>query len=793
MKISYNWLKEFVDIEMPAEELAEALSLVGFEVEDVQKHGLDIPGVVIGKVVEKEKHPNADRLSHCKVDVGGENLLSIVCGAPNVAAGQTVAVATVNTELPNGLKIKKAKIRGVVSEGMICSAEELGLESKSDGIWVLPDTLKVGAPLAEALAYETDYILDISITPNRPDAMSHIGIAREVAAITGAPLKLPEAKFDEIAQQTGDLVSVEITCPQSCPRYAARVIQNIVIQPSPEWMQRRLTAVGMRPINNIVDITNYVMLETGQPLHAFDFDLIAGRKIIVRESVAGEKFVTLDEKERTLESGTVLICDGEKPVALGGIMGGLNSEVTEQTQTVLLESAYFMPESIQRSLRYLGINSEAAQRFERGVDPNGTLLAMNRAVALLQQYARGNVTKGVVDVYPQPIAPKRVQLDEEKINRLLGTSITKEQMAEFLRKIGMEISGDTVVVPTFRPDVERMADLAEEVARLYGYDNIEEATKTPVAFSRLSNPFDDFVDALKHTLTGIGLQEVLTNSLINSAEHHELTGEPVYPILNPLNSDLDGLRNTLVPSLLKVIQYNFYRQRKDMAIFEINRVFKHPGTTAERAQEYTHLVVALCGQREGDHWLSSGQNFDFFDIKGVVEYLAEKNSLDKFSFIKYDNFCISDQSVKIVWGDREIGLLGKLSEKLQKKYDIDLPVYIAQLDVQQLFEISRDKTIQFKELPKYPFVERDFAVVVANDVQADAILQTIRHTAGPLLVNAYVFDVYTGKQVEQGAKSLAFRMIFQSPERTLTEEEVNLIFEKVIKNVVNSHEAKLRT
>jgi phenylalanyl-tRNA synthetase beta chain len=793
MKISYNWLKEFVETEMPAEELAEALSLVGFEVEDVQKLSLDIPGIVVGKVVEKEKHPNADRLSHCKVDVGGEQLLSIVCGAPNVAAGQTVAVATVNTELPNGLKIKKAKIRGVVSEGMICSEEELGLASKSDGIWVLVDTLKVGMPLHEALAFETDYILDISITPNRPDAMSHIGIAREVAAITGLPLKLPEPKFDETEVKTSDLVAVEIACPDSCPRYATRVIKNIRIQPSPEWMQRRLIAVGMRPINNIVDITNYVMLETGQPLHAFDYDLIADRKIVVRKSAAGEKFVTLDEKERTLESGTVLICDGEKPVALGGIMGGLNSEVTEQTKNVLLESAYFMPESIQRSLRYLGINSEAAQRFERGVDPNGTLLAMNRAVEMLKQYAQGKVTKGVVDVYPQPIAPKRIELNDQKINRLLGTTISKKQMAEFLNKIGIEVVDGIAVVPTFRPDVERIADLAEEVARLYGYDNIEEAAKTPVAYSRLSNPFDDYVDALKTTLTGIGLQEVLTNSLINSKEYQELSGEPVYPILNPLNSDLDGLRNTLVPSLLKVIQYNFYRQRKDLAIFEINRVFKHPGTTTDRALEFTHLVVALCGQREGDHWLSSGQNMDFFDIKGVVEYLAEKNSLDNFSFIKYDNFCVNNQSLKIVWGDREIGFLGKLSDKIQKKYDIDLPVYVAQLDVQQLFEISRNKTIEFKELPKYPFVERDFAVIVANDAKAEDLLQTIRNTAGSLLVNAYVFDVYTGKQVAQGAKSLAFRMIFQSPERTLTEEEVNLIFEKVIKNVVNSHGAKLRT
>lgn len=792
MKISYNWLKEFVDVEMDAETLAERLSLVGFEVDEVKTQSLDISGVVIGKVLSREKHPNADKLSLCSVDVADGESLSIICGAPNVAAGQTVIVAKIGATLPIGLTIRKAKIRDVASHGMICSQEELGLAEKSDGIWVQNDNLEAGTPLAKALNYETDYILDIGVTPNRPDGLNHIGIAREVAAICGKKLHIPTPKFHESTEKTAENISVRIDCPETCPRYAARLIRNVTLGPSPEWMQRRLEAVGMRPINNVVDITNYVMLETGQPLHAFDYDLVAGGQIIVRESQTGEKFVTLDDKSHNMQAGTVLICDAEKPVALGGIMGGLNSEVNAQTSNILLEAAYFHPENIQRSLRYLGMNSEASMRFERGVDPNGTLHALSRATELLIAYAGGKAATGAVDEYPNPVPPATIELDVHKINRLLGTSLDADLMTQLLEKIEITKNGNQVIAPTFRPDLERVADIAEEVARLYGYENIEEVASTPVAYRRLSNPFDDFVDFVKDMLTGTGLQEVVTNSLINSEEYSKLTGDPIYTVLNPLNADLDGLRNNLIPGLLNVVRYNLYRQRRDMAIFEISRVFHHPGSLEERAREEVHLAIILSGKREGDNWLASSDEYNFYDIKGFVEFLGDKISLDNFAFIPYDNPLVETQSVKITLGNREVGFLGKLGKSIQKYYDIESPVFVAQLNLESLFE-SYGKTFQYQDLPRYPFVERDLALILANDIQTGDVLQTIQKSGGKLLIDTSVFDVYAGKQIESGLKSVAFRLIFQSNEKTLTEQEVNTAFDKILNAVTKSHDAKLRT
>ena len=792
MKISYNWLKDFVDFDISPDDLAESLSMAGFEVDSVDKKGVNIENVVVGKVLKKEKHPNADKLSVCTVDVQNSEPLTIICGAPNVDAGQHVPVAKVGAVLPNGMKIRKAKIRGVVSYGMICSKAEMGLTEKSDGIWVLPDGLEIGISLGNALNFETDYVLDIGITPNRPDGMNHIGIAREVAAIAGATLNVPTPNFSESAENIDDFVTVEIDCPESCPRYSARLIRNINIGPSPDWMVRRLEAVGMRSINNVVDITNYVMLETGQPLHAFDFKFVSGGKIVVRESREGETFVTLDEKSHKLQQGTVLICDAEKPVALGGIMGGLNSEVNDRTTDVLLEAAYFQPENIQRSLRYLGMSSEASMRFERGVDPNGVLHAQARAVELLVKFANGAVAKETVDVYPQKIHPVKIDLKIAQINRLIGTNLTGDEMRALLEKIEIAADGEKVVAPTFRPDLTRVADIAEEVARLYGYDNIPLCATTPISYETHDNPFDDFVESLKTIMTGIGCQEVVTNSLINSQAFQEMTGDPVYTMLNPLNADLDGLRNDLIPNLLGVLQWNIYRQRKDLSIFELSRVYQHPGSLSERPREEMHLTIALTGIRGGDGWLSGRGFFDFYDAKGVVEYLADKISLDKLAFIPYDNFAVENEAVKVLMGDVEIGYIGQLRNSLRKHFDIDNPVFVAQINVDQLFE-HRKTDKQYNEIPRFPWVERDLAVVVDRDISTETIIETIRKVGGKLLKDAYVFDLYTGKQIEASKKSVAFRLIFQSDETTLTDEEVAKWFERIMAAVQKTHHAKLRS
>lgn len=792
MKISYRWLKEFVEFDFDASTLAEKLTLVGFEVEAILEKRLDYPGVVVGKVLKTEKHPNADKLTVCTVTVGEAEPLSIICGAPNVAEGQVVPVARIGARLPIGLTIEKARIRGVSSEGMICSRQELGLEEASEGIWVLPQGLNIGEALATALRFETDYVIDLSVTPNRPDALSHIGIAREVAAIAGKRLKLPEPRFPETSQPTAGSVAVEILCPESCPRYAARLIRNLKIGPSPDWMVRRLEAVGMRSINNIVDITNYVMMETGHPLHAFDYDLLEGGKIMVRESEDGELFITLDEKKRELRRGTVLICDAARPVAIGGIMGGLNSEVHEKTRNVLLESAYFHPESIRKSVRYLGINSEASQRFERGADPNGVIYAQSRAAQLMAELAGGEVCRGVVDIYPRPIHPVEIELKSDQINKLLGTALSSEEMSRLLAGIDLTVQNGKVVVPTFRPDLQRTADLAEEVARCYGYDKIPVSEKTAIPYQTGFNPFDDYLDELKNILTGMGLQEVVTNSMIPCREWEKLTGQPIYPILNPINPEMGGMRNSLVPSLLGVLQWNLNRQIGDLAIFEINKIFQHPGAITRQPREEYHLAVALVGLREGSAWYSNRQLFDFYDIKGFIQGFADKISLDNLGFIAYDNFAVESPAVKILAGQEEIGYLGKVHREWQKYFDIETPVYVAELKLEKVYQLTREEK-KYREVPKFPAVERDLAVVIDRARAAEDLINVIEKEGGKYLSKAFVFDVYSGKQIDAGKKSLAFRLTFQAHEKTLTENEVNEAIDNILRALEKTFGARLRS
>ncbi len=790
MKISYNWIKELVDFDISPDDLAEELSLVGFEVDGVDKKGLDFPNVVVGKVLKKEKHPNADKLSLCTVTTGGSENLSIICGAPNVAEGQIVPVAMVGAELPGGFKIRKAKIRGVESFGMICSEQELGISEKSDGIWVLPDDLNIGEPLSKT--FETDYVLDVGITPNRPDAMSHIGIAREVAAIAGTTLKKPQTNLSETSEKIADSVGVEIQCPQSCPRYSARLIRNVKIAPSPNWMVRRLEDLGMRSINNLIDITNYVLLETGQPLHAFDYDFVAGGKIIVRESIEGEKFVTLDEKEHELQTGTVLICDAEKPVALGGIMGGLNSEVRDDTKHILLESAYFQPESIQKSLRHLGMHTEASSRFERGTDPNGVLYASARAAQLFSELAGGEIAEGVVDQYPETIHPVKISLKPEKINRLLGTNLSADKMTELLAKVDLPVQDNTVIVPTFRPDMKRTADVAEEVGRVYGYNNIPMPQASPLPYENPHNEFDDYIESVRDVLVGIGVQEVVTGSLVNSKLCEEFTGQQLYPILNPLNADMDGMRNSLVPNLLNVLKWNINRQWKDLAIFELNRVYFHPGDINKRPNEEFHLAIALTGKRDGDSWLATREAYNFYDVKGLVEYFAGKISLDNLVFIPYDNFAVESQSMKILCGNMEIGYLGKINRNLQKYYDLETPVFVANINIKSVYELTQ-KAYQIHELPRFPYVERDLAFILNKSIAAQELVNTIQKFGGKYLQNAYVFDTYSGKQIEAGKKSIAFRLIFQSPEKTLVEDEINQSIDQILASIEKQYDAQLRS
>ena len=794
MKLLYSWLKDYVDISANPQELAEILSMLGFEVEDVSILSLDYPGLVVGKVLGKEKHPNADKLSLCKVDIGdAANPLQIVCGATNVAAGQFVPVATVGTVLPLDFKIRKSKIRGEVSHGMICSQNELGIGSDADGIWVLPGNLTPGEKLSKALNFQSDAILDVFITPNRPDVMSVIGLAREIAAYENKSMHLPKPAISEQGGKTGAAIKVTIDCPDECPRYSARLIRNIKITESPGWLKERLEACGVRPINNVVDVTNYVLLETGHPLHAFDYDLLAGREIRVRLSVTGEKFTTLDQKERDLQAGTVLICDAEKTVALGGIMGGLNSEVSDKTTNVLLESAYFAPNSIRQGNKSLGIQSEAAQRFSRGADPNGAIYAQNRAAALMAELCGGEIAPGIVDVYPKEIKPGRLTLDVTRVNRLLGTSLTAEAMEDLLGKIGIYEEDSKLSLPTFRPDLVGTADIAEEVGRLFGYNNIPDATISELPYSVHAHSMADFVQELHQHLTGMGLQEVKTNSMVNGKAWHRMTGERLFPILNPISLDMDAMRNSLIPSLLGVLLWNRNRQEPDLAIYEIGRTFHDSAGLKKLPKETRRLAIALCGERHGTSWHSGSQPVDYYDIKGVIEQLSAKILLDNLSFIPYDNFAVGEgQSVQILSGERLIGFLGKVDHQLAKRSDLDFPSFVAELDLEMMFR-ARNQNPTIDDIPRFPSVERDLALIVDRDVVAADIESVMSAHGGQYLVKSIVFDVYQGKQVAEGKQSIAFRLLFQSLERTLTESEVAQAIDKVLAALKKEFGAELRS
>lgn len=791
MRVSYNWLKEYVDIDLSAKALAEKLTMAGFEVEEIHETIATFEGIVIAKVEERVKHPDADKLSVCKVNDGSQ-VHQVICGAPNVAAGQTVAFATVGAVLPSGLKIKKAKIRGIESFGMICSEQELGISEESDGIWELPSDWTRGKDLNEQLKKDQDYILDIFITPNRPDAMSMIGMAREVAALTGKPLRLPQFELVEADESIEGQAAVEIQNPQGCPRYTARLITDLKIGPSPEWMARRLHAAGVRPINNLVDVTNYVLMEYGQPLHAFDFENITGNKIIVKDSLPGEKFTTLDDKERTLPDNTVMICDAERPVAIGGIMGGQNSEVSETTTTVLLESAYFTPERISKSAKRLGLISEASSRFERGVDPNGAIVAADRAAYLYAEIAGGKVLKGIIDVYPEEIRERQFETRVSRVNLLLGTDLSEKEIIAILNSLQIKYDGKKVTVPTFRPDLEREVDIIEEVAQMISFENIPIRKYTNLPYEFEVNRGEYFRHWLKETLCELGLTEVQTNSMLAAREVENAGAESIVKIMNPISDDLNVLRASLIPGLLKVAAHNINRKSSDFAIFEIGRIFCGEDVEDKSHQAYK-IGGLMTGQRSVPSWDASSELVDFYDVKGLVESLLDKIFLDKYQFILYDNdvYLEADQQLAIVAGGAQIGVLGKVSERAGNAFEVEQPVYVFEIDVAALEKLSaRDR--QYQPYSKFPFVEQDLAFVADLGLAAGELIETIEKAGKPLISDVSIFDVFTDKKLGDNKKSIAVRMRFQSAQKTLKDKEVERQVKKIINTVERNFGIKLR-
>ncbi len=801
MLVSINWLKDYIDFDLSPEELADKLNLTGTAVESVKHLGQDLGNVWVGIILDIKPHPNADKLSLATVRIDRPETLEIVCGAKNIKVGDKVPVATVGAHLPNGMDIKPAKIRGVTSYGMLCSRAELRMGADHSGIYILPDDVEVGVPLAQALSLD-DTIIELEITPNRPDCLSMLGIAREVGAIEDRKLHKPSVDLTECFEKTSNVASIKIIDPDLCPRYSARIIRKVKIGPSPTWMQQRLEKAGMRPINNIVDITNYVMLETGQPLHAFDFNTLHGGKIVVRRARNGEHLETLDGVVRELDESMLVIADADRPVALAGIMGGEDTEVSDKTADILLESAYFEPSSIMRTSRSLGLLSEASTRFEKGTDPNGTIYAADRAAAFMAEFADGSVDKGVIDVYPKVIEPKKVPLRADRVNAILGTDLSLDGIVNILNRLELtaEVISNTtemwVLTPTFRPDLEREIDLIEEIARIYGYNNIKSTLPKSGDKQGGLNLRQKLAESVKDRLVGAGLSEVLTYSFMDPNDVDKLQvpqGDPLcwfVRLLNPLSEDLSVLRTTLLANLIKVLKYNVNREQYDVQIFEVGHTFWHE-SGKDMPDEETMLGIAMTGAWKSDKWYDKARSIDFFDLKGAVESVLDELSIANWSVRQFTHPALHPgRSAELLIDDESIGYFGELHPNVQSDFDIPR-TYVAELSFNRLIDNAKMQK-EFSEIPKYPSIILDIAVLVDDPISNDQVLGVIEAAGKPLLKSARLFDLYRGKGVPEGKKSMAYSMVFRTPDRTLTDEEAFNAREKVVGRLGKELGAEIR-
>jgi phenylalanyl-tRNA synthetase beta chain len=839
MKVTLNWLKQYVEFDWTAAELAERLTMIGTEVEGMHKLGGELEGVVVAQVITKDKHPNADKLTVCRVNDGkGER--QIVCGAQNFKAGDKVPLILPGYSLTakpgeEPFTVKVGKIRGVESHGMMCSPQELGLGDLVEGLLILREDAKVGQPFAEYLGRTgSDVVYDLEITPNRPDLNSVIGIAREISAVTGNPLKLPQIKLNEARDRAEEFVAVRIEDAELCPRYTARIIRGVKIAPSPDWLKSALEKVGIRSIYNVVDVTNYVMLETGQPLHAFDYHLLqsgagvppaseagvspaeqhasrithhASRPtIVVRRATEGEKFMTLDGQERTLTSQMLLIADKTKAVALAGVMGGLNSEINLNTADVLIESACFKPQNIRGTSKRLDLRTESSYRFERGADIDICDWASQRAAQLILETAGGTLAQGVVDAYPKPYTPKQIALRHSQTDAVLGVAVPMDQQIEFLHRLGLEMEPATSIapstagpmphttvfrVPSFRVDLKREIDLIEEVARLYGVDKIP-ATSPRGAVG--SNPYDAVHDQLaeaRRILTGLGLFEAQGQTLISNAAGKLMVGEALVPLSNPLSSDMNVLRPSLLPGLLDALRHNLSHKTYDVALFEVGRVFTE--TNGQR-QEGRRVAIALTGQRSSLFWKREDREarFDIYDLKGMLEEFLEQFGLRGQNYVRRaDSTALFLESATIHLGKFQLGEFGQLLPPLARQYDLRDPVLLAELNLDTLLA-RRNTAKSFRPLPAFPAIRRDVAMILPEATMHEAILQAVKQAKPANLEGVELFDVFRGKNVPPGQKSMAYAFTYRHAERTMTDAEVNAAHEKLVAQLKQRLQAIVR-
>jgi len=801
MKVTYNWLKEFVDFDLTPMQLGDLLTMLGLEVEGVEQVGGGLDAVVVARVLEKNQHPNADKLSLCKVDNGTE-ILDVVCGAQNFRQGDTVALAQIGAVLPGDFKIKRSKIRGEESCGMLCSEKELALAEESAGIMVLSPDLTLGVPLFDALGLK-DTIFEIGLTPNRADCLSVIGIAREIAAKLGTTLKQQTITVPEGSQPASQQVGVTIQDPVGCPRYAARYISGCTIAPSPAWLANRLQAVGVRSINNVVDITNLVMMELGHPLHAFDYRQVAGGQIVVRKAAEGERFTTLDGQERQLKADDVVICDQERAVALAGIMGGLNSEIKDDTRDILLESAFFDPPTIRRTSKRLGLHTESSHRFERGADIGMVPLALDRAASLMAELAGGTVASGRVDAYPAPNQPVSIVFRPQRCNEMIGIELSSERMAELFRNLAFTVATNAdgslqVGIPSWRVDIEREIDLIEEICRLNGFDQVPASMPVAAVISDRPSRHQQLQRLVRDHFVAEGMNEIVTFSFIGPDGADKLglaeddSRRAGIKLCNPLAEEQSVMRTTLLPGLLETASRNMSFRSLDLRLFEMRRIYV-PKAGEELPHEPIWAAGMISGARSAESWCQQQAAADFFDAKAILENLFEKLQMDgiHWSAEQPELYYHPGKACRILCGATVIGTLGELHPAVQGRFELERPVYCFELDFEALVRLS-GKRRAIVPPSRYPDSVRDLAVLAPIELAAEQLLACVNGLRLKELENVTVFDLYQGEKIPAGQKSIALRLRYRSLERTLTDDEVSTLHQKVVDSLAKKLGVSLR-
>ena len=820
MKISLNWLKTYIKTDLPAEEIARILTGIGLEVEALEKiesiRG-GLAGLVVGEVLTCEKHPDADKLHVTTVDLGDGVPTQIVCGAPNVAAGQKVVVATINTTLyptgeENGFKIKKSKIRGVESFGMLCAEDEIGVGTDHQGIIVLPNDVKAGTPARDYFQLEDDYLMEIGLTPNRADAMSHYGVARDLAVYLKAndiPYEFGLPSVDAFRQDNDSKhIEVEVANSEAAPRYMGLTMTGIKIAPSPEWLQRRLIAIGMNPKNNVVDITNFILHETGQPLHAFDASKITGNKIVVRTCPEGTEFVTLDGVSRKLSAQDLMICNAEKPMCIAGVFGGLDSGVTDSTTEVFIESAYFNPVWIRKTAKRHGLSTDASFRYERGIDPNMTPYALKRAALLIQELAGGKVTSPITDLYPVRIEPFRFEVSFDRIKKLIGKNIPDETIRKIILALDVKIESENdgvlnVCVPPYRVDVQREADLIEDILRIYGYDNVEipEHVNSSLSYAPRPNR-DKIANTLSDLLASIGFREIMSNSQTKAAYYEGLTSYPAsrcVKILNPLSNDLNVMRQTLLFNALEAVQLNTNRKNGDLKLFELGNCYSYDATKAEQGglapyEERAMVSMIVTGNDRAASWNVPSRPSDFFTLKNAAERMLKRFGLDLNSAVF--ETCDSDLYSEAVCckfnGSQRLLEMGVVSRKIRNQFDIKNDVFYLEMNFDTLVKLIRNHSVTVSELPKFPEVKRDLALLVDKAVTFSQLRHIAYSTEKKLLKNVTLFDVYEGDKLPEGKKSYALSFTLEDTTKTLTDQVIDRTMNNLLQAFEKQTGAQLR-